>query len=109
MVHIASIVCSLSSSREDTEIVIIYGLTLPFPAPLSDGLLFLFLPDPTSFYFESLSFIRKRPLDFEPRSPFKSWLSLIVRANVVLNRTVVVDSSELTQQDGRGKKTANLV
>ena len=29
---------------------------------------------------------------FEPRSLFKSRLSLIVRVNVVLNRTVVVDS-----------------
>ena len=29
---------------------------------------------------------------FEPRSHFKSRLSLIVRLNVVLNRTVVVDS-----------------
>ena len=29
---------------------------------------------------------------FEPRSHFKSWLSLIVRVNVVLSRTVVVDS-----------------
>ena len=29
---------------------------------------------------------------FEPRSHFKSGLSLIVRVNVVLNRTVVVDS-----------------
>ena len=29
---------------------------------------------------------------FEPRSHFKSRLSLIVRVNVVLNRTVVVDS-----------------
>ena len=28
---------------------------------------------------------------FEPRSHFKSRLSLIVRVNVVLNRTVVVD------------------
>ena len=28
----------------------------------------------------------------EPRSHFKSRLSLIVRVNVVLNRTVVVDS-----------------
>ena len=30
---------------------------------------------------------------FEPRSNFKSGLSLIVRVNVVLNRTVVVDSA----------------
>ena len=30
---------------------------------------------------------------FEPRSHFKSRLSLIVRVNVVLNRTVVVDSN----------------
>ena len=29
---------------------------------------------------------------FEPRSHFKSRLSLIVRVNVVLNRTLVVDS-----------------
>ena len=29
---------------------------------------------------------------FEPRSHFKSRLSLIVRVNVVLNRSVVVDS-----------------
>ena len=29
---------------------------------------------------------------FEPRSHFKSRLSLIVRVNVALNRTVVVDS-----------------
>ena len=29
---------------------------------------------------------------FEPRSHFKSRLSLIVRVNVVLNRTAVVDS-----------------
>ena len=29
---------------------------------------------------------------FEPRSHFKSRLNLIVRLNVVLNRTVVVDS-----------------
>ena len=29
---------------------------------------------------------------FEPRSHFKRTLSLIVRVNVVLNRTVVVDS-----------------
>ena len=29
---------------------------------------------------------------FEPRSHFKSRLSLIVRVNVVLSRTVVVDS-----------------
>ena len=29
---------------------------------------------------------------FEPRSHFKSRLSLIVRVNVLLNRTVVVDS-----------------
>ena len=29
---------------------------------------------------------------FEPRSHFKSRLSLILRVNVVLNRTVVVDS-----------------
>ena len=29
---------------------------------------------------------------FEPRSHFKSRLSLIVRVNIVLNRTVVVDS-----------------
>ena len=29
---------------------------------------------------------------FEPRNNFKSGLSLIVRVNVVLNRTVVVDS-----------------
>ena len=29
---------------------------------------------------------------FEPRSHFKSSLRLIVRVNVVLNRTVVVDS-----------------
>ena len=29
---------------------------------------------------------------FEPRSHFKSRLSLIIRVNVVLNRTVVVDS-----------------
>ena len=29
---------------------------------------------------------------FEPRSHFKSRLSLIVRVNVVLNRTVVVNS-----------------
>ena len=29
---------------------------------------------------------------FEPRSHFKSRLRLIVRMNVVLNRTVVVDS-----------------
>ena len=29
---------------------------------------------------------------FEPRSHFKSRLSLIVLVNVVLNRTVVVDS-----------------
>ena len=29
---------------------------------------------------------------FEPRCHFKSRLSLIVRVNVVLNRTVVVDS-----------------
>ena len=29
---------------------------------------------------------------FEPRSHFKSRLSLIVRVNVVPNRTVVVDS-----------------
>ena len=29
---------------------------------------------------------------FEPRSHFKSRLSLLVRVNVVLNRTVVVDS-----------------
>ena len=29
---------------------------------------------------------------FEPRSHFKSRLNLIVRVNVVLNRTVVVDS-----------------
>ena len=29
---------------------------------------------------------------FKPRSHFKSRLSLIVRVNVVLNRTVVVDS-----------------
>ena len=29
---------------------------------------------------------------FEPRSHFKSRLSLIVQVNVVLNRTVVVDS-----------------
>jgi len=29
---------------------------------------------------------------FEPRSHFKSRMSLIVRVNVVLNRTVVVDS-----------------
>ena len=29
---------------------------------------------------------------FEPRSHFKTRLSLIVRVNVVLNRTVVVDS-----------------
>ena len=29
---------------------------------------------------------------FEPRSHFKSRLSLIVRVKVVLNRTVVVDS-----------------
>ena len=66
MVHY---LCSLSSSREDTEVVVIYGLTLPFPAPLSDGLLFLFLSDPTSFYLNSVSFIRKRPLDFQ--RPYK--------------------------------------
>ena len=29
---------------------------------------------------------------FVPRSHFKSWLSLMVRVNVVLNRTVVVDN-----------------
>ena len=29
---------------------------------------------------------------FDPRSHFKSRLSMIVRVNVVLNRTVVVDS-----------------
>ena len=29
---------------------------------------------------------------FEPRSHFKSRLSLIVQVNIVLNRTVVVDS-----------------
>ena len=29
---------------------------------------------------------------FEPRSHFKSRLSLIIRVNIVLNRTVVVDS-----------------
>ena len=29
---------------------------------------------------------------FEPRSHFKSRLSLIVQVNVVLNRTVVIDS-----------------
>ena len=29
---------------------------------------------------------------FEPRSHFKSRLSLIVQVNVVLNRTIVVDS-----------------
>ena len=45
---------------------------------------------------------------------------MIVRVSVVLNRTVVdsvyrtgcrnvSNNSELTQQDGRGKKTANLV
>ena len=34
---------------------------------------------------------------FEPRSHFKSRLSLIVRVNVVLNRTVVVDSDFLTK------------
>ena len=28
---------------------------------------------------------------FEPRSHFKSWLSLIFRVNVVLNKTVVID------------------
>ena len=33
--------------------------------------------------------IRER---FEPRSHFKSWLSLIVRVNIVRNRIVVVDS-----------------
>ena len=65
--------CSLSSSREDTEVVIIYGLTLPFPAPLSDGLLFLFLPDPTSFYLEYVSFIRKRPLDLISRGLIKEF------------------------------------
>ena len=31
-------------------------------------------------------------MGFEPRSHFKSRLSLIFRVNVVLNRTVVVDS-----------------
>ena len=36
---------------------------------------------------------------FEPRSHFKSRLSLMVRVNVVLNRTVVVDS------DGRSNST----
>ena len=29
---------------------------------------------------------------FEPRSHFKSRMSLIVQVNVVLNRTIVVDS-----------------
>ena len=33
---------------------------------------------------------------FEPRSHFRSRLSLIVRVNVVLNRTVVVDSDVST-------------
>ena len=36
---------------------------------------------------------------FEPRSHFKSRLSLIVRVNVVLNRSVVVDN------DGRSNST----
>ena len=31
---------------------------------------------------------------FEPRSHFKSRLSLIVRVNVVVNRTVFVDSDQ---------------
>ena len=33
---------------------------------------------------------------FEPRTHFKSRLSLIIRVNVVLNRTVVVDSVTVT-------------
>ena len=41
-------------------------------------------------HFVSSSLLVK--LRFEPRSHFKSRLSLIVRVNVVLNRTVVVDS-----------------
>ena len=36
---------------------------------------------------------------FEPRSHFKSRLRLIVRVNVVLNRTVVVDSDHSPIQD----------
>ena len=45
----------------------------------------------------SMAFSCKRYLKqdcerFEPRNHFKSRLSLIVRVNVVLNRTVVVDS-----------------
>ena len=41
------------------------------------------------YLFEPLYFICER---FEPRSHFKSTLSLIVWVNVVLNRIVVVDS-----------------
>jgi len=37
-------------------------------------------------------YIHRQCERFEPRSHFKSRLSLIVRVNVVLNRTVVVDS-----------------
>ena len=44
-----SLLYSLSSSIEDTVVVIMYGLTLPFPAPLSDCSLILFQSDPTSF------------------------------------------------------------
>ena len=36
--------------------------------------------------------LKKNCERFEPRSHFKSRLSLIVRVNVVLNKTVVVDS-----------------
>ena len=44
---------------------------------------------PVSLKVELIQLVCER---FESRSHFKSRLSLIVRVNVVLNRTVVVDS-----------------
>ena len=54
---------------------------------------------------------------FEPRNNFKSGLSLIVRVNVVLNRTVVVDSRVIRdfkiqrrgrQRERQKKQTNNI-
>ena len=58
-------------------------VSLFFPFPTRKKLFTCFVV--LVFYFYMFLFCKK----FEPRSHFKSRLSLIVRVNVVLNRTVV--------------------
>jgi len=73
-------------------------LKLPSPAefPIQDNLLRKIPRNPSNeevnSRFTEREQVQKYCERFEPRSHFKSRLSLIVRVNVFLNRTVVVDS-----------------